>query len=76
MKLECDFSQVFKQLRGKDGLSVHLVEISPEFSRIQAEKLCSKGSIEKVGFVPDAQIKEGGRRYSVGKDTGDTTLTR
>lgn len=65
--LTADVLNVFKKIRGTDGLSVHLVEISPEFSRIQAEKLCKKESVESWN-APLAESRKGGRQYSLGKD--------
>lgn len=77
--LTMDVLKVFKQLRGKDGLSVHLVEISPEFSRIQAEKLCLKSTIQRgSAFLLESEPKkkENRRHYSIGKDTAPDNLSR
>lgn len=69
--------KVFKNLRGRDGLSVHLVEISPEFSRIQAEKLCETGSIESCiqpASRTQSENKVGGRQYQVDKSSDSRLL--
>ncbi|KAK3912432.1 Protein arginine methyltransferase NDUFAF7, mitochondrial [Frankliniella fusca] len=82
--LVADVLNVLKQLRGKEGLSVHLVEISPEFSRIQADKLCQKGSVQKSSFFTEREMtvnKAKGRQYEVenanpqGKTSSFSTIT-
>lgn len=73
--LTADVLNVFKNLRGKDGLSVHLIEISPEFSRIQAEKLCESSSVESCfqsASQTQTENKAGGRRYQIDRSLDNT----
>ncbi|XP_026275419.1 protein arginine methyltransferase NDUFAF7, mitochondrial isoform X1 [Frankliniella occidentalis] len=76
--LIADVLNVFKLLRGKEGLSVHLVEISPEFSRIQAEKLCQKGTVQQASFFVEREVSGNiakGRKYGVKNDDTEGKVT-
>lgn len=65
---------MLKKLRGTEGLSVHLVEISPEFSRIQAEKLCQSSSVERwSSSASETHLEKetSGRNYTIEKSSQD-----
>lgn len=63
--LSKDILKVFRQLRLGDKLSIHLVEISPALSEIQAKNICVTSTKVKINCLDDKKNTIGHYREGV-----------